>query len=179
MRTFFATFLFSIFTFSASSQTVALVPGASFGYTFGAGINYGVELGCTFYSLSEIEANATTGLELGYHVFHGKSILNMEGRFKVLSANLLLTDHEMYKIKLGGAKTILKWGANNVNKTESNGIGLNIDLSYSPPQSNIPWVGYRFFHIKNPCFGIRLKYVNTLYLAGRYPIGLGPTKMAE
>ena len=112
---------------------VMVSPRITIGYTFGAGINCGLELGVGVYRINEI----MTGVNFSYYfVFVDQSSHRIKG--------ISLTAETKYiSGKLGIGAVSKKWGLRNVNKASTPGI--MVDFSASADAYKAPWIGFKAF----------------------------------
>lgn len=155
----------------ADESEVRLIPGVSFGYTFGKGINLGVGLGVSFFDYKIDNLKGYSGVHFSYAVFTHSRKLYENGYYRVFAMNVMNVVDEKFLLKFGIAKTKLKWGVNNVNKAYSKGWGLNIDIAIKPFFYS-PSLGFRYFKINNICMGIGATNPKFLYIGYEMPYNL-------
>jgi len=150
---------------------VRIMPGVSIGYTFGHGMNAGIELGVSFMDYKIGQVSSYAGIDLSYAVFTHARKLYKNGYYRVFTFNFINVINEQGIVKLGMAKTKLKWGVGNVNKSFSDGWGFNVDAAFKPFLYS-PSLGFRFFKINNVCMGIGATNPKFLYLGYMAPFNL-------
>jgi hypothetical protein len=155
----------------ANEPSVKVIPGFSFGYTFGKGINAGVQLGFSFFDYKLDNRSGYAGVNISFAVFTHARKLYENGYYRVFAVNLMNVYNEQFLLKLGLAKTKLKWGLNEVNKSYSNGWGINIDAGLKPFLFS-PYVGFRYFRINNVCMGIGATNPKFVYVGYGLPFNL-------
>jgi hypothetical protein len=157
----------------ASINSLSLCPGVNIGYNLGSGLDFGAHLGLTFfnYTLSGTESGA--GIDISYDYFFGHTYLRGKNRatFKSIGISLLNSANNQVVAKLGIAKTAVRWGFDNRNKSESKSWGYNADISYAPLKNGF-FIGYHLFQVNNACMGLGVKHSNIVYAAYRYPVNL-------
>ena len=151
------------------STVIRAIPNISVGYTFGYGVNCSAGCGVSLINYKVGSASTYSGLEVSYALFTHKRELYENGFYRVVAINLMNVVNEMAIIKLGMAKTKLKWGVNSVNTSYSNGWGINIDAAFKPYFYS-PHLGFRYFRINNICMGIGQTNPKFLYVGYQLPI---------
>ncbi len=112
---------------------VMLAPRITIGYTFGAGINCGFDLGASVYRVNDI----MTGVNFSYYfVFTGQGNHHIKGV-------TLAAETEYLSAKIGIGSVSRKWGLRNVNSASTPGI--MIDFAASADTYKAPWIGFRAF----------------------------------
>lgn len=156
------------------TPVVRIIPGVSLGYTLGKGLNAGIDCSVSFfdYTLSK-NTRGYSGLNVSYAIFKQENNIYEDGVYRAISVNIMNTVNDVFIVKLGLAKTKLKWGLNNVNKSYSKGWGLNLDIAYA--FKHIPVVGVRSFLTHNRCMGT--SQPTFLYLGYQKPVILTGTKI--
>ncbi len=171
---FSCTFLFPHVGLRAQISDVPVIraiPGLSVGYTFGKGLNCTASLGVSFFDYEINKRKGYSGLNISYSVFTHSRQLYENGYYRVFAINLMNVYNEQFLLKLGLAKTKLKWGVNEVNKSYSNGWGINIDAGFKPSLFS-PYLGFRYFRINNICMGIGATNPKFLYIGYELPLNL-------
>jgi hypothetical protein len=140
-NTFYVFVVFFLISFSQHSFSqekpdgldVMLSPRITIGYTFGAGINCGLDLGVGVYRIKDI----MTGVNFSYYfVFVDQSNHQIKG--------ITLTAETKYiSGKVGIGAVSKKWGLRNVNKASTPGI--MVDFSASADAYKAPWIGFKAF----------------------------------
>ncbi len=146
-----------------------VTPGIYFGYTIGKGLNAGIDCSVSFfnYSLSD-DISGYSGLNISYAVFYHEKKLYKNGFYRSVAVNIVNTMNNVVITKLGLAKTKLKWGLNNVNKSYSKGWGLNLDIAVAPLKT-APVAGFRYFYTNNPCLRMGANNPAFLYIGYQQP----------
>ena len=155
----------------SSDPNTRIIPGVCLGYTFGKGINFGLDLGVSFFDYQVNKMSGYSGINFSYAIFTHRRELYKNGYYRVFAINLMNVVDDKFILKAGMAKTKLKWGVNNVNKSYSNGWGLNMAIAFKPFIYS-PSVGFRFFKINNVCMGIGATNPKFLYVGYELPYNL-------
>jgi hypothetical protein len=159
-----------------AASNVRLLPSVSFGYTFGKGINAGLGGAVSLLDYKIGNVRSYLGFDISYAVFSHERKLYKNGFYRAFSINVLNVVNEMLITKAGITRTKLKWGLNNVNKSFSNGWGINLDIAVKVYLYS-PHLGFRYFRINNVCMGIGATNPKFLYLGYQYPFLLTDDKL--
>ena len=127
----------NVYSQFTSGSYIYIAPRITLGYTFGAGLNYGIDLGTGLYKFSydELYINAGISFSLSFsNVYQTTHIIN--------TVNFML-ENEYANFRIGGGIIYNRWGFRNVNKNKS--PGFNLDMSIGYPDSRTPKIGYRYF----------------------------------
>lgn len=136
-------------------------PGITFGYTFGKGWNASVYADVGLIKNEINTTNLYHGLNISYTFFTHKSEMYASNLYRALSFNYFFKVDNLAQLKLGLAKTKLKWGLNNRN-AKGTVWGLNIQAEAMPLQNGI-LLGLRYFKLNNQCMGIGGKEPKFIY----------------
>jgi hypothetical protein len=136
-------------------------PGITFGYTFGKGWNASIYADFGLIRNQIHTTNLYHGVNVSYTFFTHKSEMYASNLYRALSFNYLFKVDNLAQLKLGMAKTKLKWGLNNRN-SKGTVWGLNIQAEAMPLQNGI-LVGLRYFKLNNQCMGIGGKEPKFIY----------------
>jgi len=121
-----------------NGTNVYLSPRVNIGYTFGAGINYGVDFVVGIYSTK----NFNFGIAYSHYFVNVPKDFH---RFKTLS---IVIENPMINMKFGAGKLSRKWGLKNINKASI--PGLAVDVTVGLDQYRAPWFGVKvFLHNRN------------------------------
>jgi len=112
---------------------VILSPRITLGYTFGAGLNCGFDLGVGVYRVNDIMA----GLNFNYYF-----VVTDHGSHRLKGVSLA-AESKYVSGRIGMGIVSRKWGLRNVNKAKTPGI--MIDVSASADAYKAPWVGVKTF----------------------------------
>ncbi len=113
---------------------VNISPRITIGYTFGAGVNCGVEIGASIYKFNDM----MLGANLNYcMVFLKKGSLH-----KIAGVTLSAETHYVAG-KIGLGRVSRSWGRRNVNKAST--FGLMIDAAVCVDEYRAPWIGFKTF----------------------------------
>lgn len=153
--------------FAGPFHPTAVIPGVSVGYIFGAGLSFGTEVNYTPYVFNTGSGQTATGLYASFNYFYSKGELYRSTWYHTFSAGALAYSNAQFMFKGGVSKTVLRWGAENRNKTKSKKITPEIDLSYDPLKKGT-FIGYRLFLPGNACFGLDINAAHLLYGAYRF-----------
>ena len=175
MRHYISSFVFVLlignccFSQQFPSSATYIVPGVYIGYTFGKGFNATIDCSVSFfdYTISE-NSSGYLGLNFSYAIFTHARKLYKNGFYRVVSVNMMNSLNDLCITKLGLAKTKLKWGLDDVNKSYSKGWGLNMDIAIIPFKYS-PVIGFRYFKINNICMGIGATNPKFLYTGYLHP----------
>lgn len=112
---------------------VFLSPRVTIGYTFGGGMNYGIDLQVGIYQLSSM----LIGTNFSYYMVN-----TPQGRHRI--KGLTFSSETKYlNARIGVGRVSRKWGLKNVN---NKGIyGFLIDVSSSFDEYKAPWLGVKSF----------------------------------
>lgn len=113
---------------------VKLSPRITIGYTFGAGVNCGFDLGISVYRVN----NIMTGLHLNYYMVFVKN----GGMHKIKGA-MLSAETKYVTGHIGIGKVSRNWGLRNVNRAGTYGIMIDAAASFDEYKS--PWIGFKTF----------------------------------
>jgi hypothetical protein len=164
-------FFLCVMGFVCNAQIVTsirVIPNISIGYTFGYGVNCSFGCGVSLIDYKIADVPVYSGLEFSYALFTHKRELYENGFYRVVSINLMNIVNEMMILKLGMAKTKLKWGVRSVNTSYSRGWGINVDVAFKPYYYS-PHLGFRYFRINNVCMGIGQTNPKFLYVGYQFP----------
>jgi len=153
------------------AKTIRVIPGASFGYTFGSGLNASFDCAFSFFDYKVDKSSGYTALHFSYAIFTHKKELYDNGFYRTFSVNIMNVVNNQFIVRLGKTKTKLKWGLGNRNTNRSNGWGFNFDVA-AAPVVNFPFIGFRYFRVNNQCLGLGGSNPKFLYLGYQYPITL-------
>ena len=140
---------------------VSASPGVTFGYTFGKGWNASLYMDIGLLKQQLNTTNLYHGLNISYTFFTHKSEMYASNLYRTFSFNYLVKVDNFTQLKLGMAKTKLKWGLNNRN-SKGTVWGLNIQAEAMPLQNGL-LVGLRYFKLNNQCMGIGGKEPKFIY----------------
>lgn len=149
-----------------------IIPGVHVGYIFGAGLSFGGEVSYSPFVFAMGGGKTATGIYSSLTWFYSKGELYRQTWYRTFSAGALLFSDNSFMFRAGAAKTLLKWGRDEMNKTRSKKITPEFDLSYSPTR-NGEYIGYRIFFPGNACFGLDIGIANEAYAAYRYNFDRG------
>lgn len=129
------TFVFStnFYAQEKNGPNAFVSPRINIGYTFGAGMTYGVDVFVSAYSMDELNF----GLTYSYY------FANTQTGVHRLQSISLTVDNSMYHIRIGAGTVKRVWGLHNVNKAKVPGI--SIDASVGFDEYHAPWVGFKSF----------------------------------
>ncbi len=113
---------------------VNISPRITLGYTFGAGVNCGVEIGASVYKFNDV----TLGVNLNYCMIFIKN----SGLHRISGA-MLSAETQYIAGKIGIGKVNRSWGRRNVNKAGT--YGLMIDAAACVDEYRAPWIGFKTF----------------------------------
>ena len=140
--------------------------GLTFGYTFGKGWNASIYANFGFVRQVINNKNLVHGVNVSYTLFTHKSELYQSNLYRVVSLNYVCNYDNLAQLKLGSAKSKLKWGLNNRNSKKTV-WGLNLQAEAMPFQ-NGALVGFRYFKLNDQCMGIGGKEPKLLYVRYQY-----------
>ncbi|TND08085.1 MAG: hypothetical protein FD123_2639 [Bacteroidetes bacterium] len=155
--------------YARGPRPLAIIPGISAGYIFGAGISFGAELNYAPIVFDMSPGRTATGIYASFNYFHSKGEIYASTWYRTVSFGALAYSDARLMFKAGASKTLLRWGSENRNKTRSKKWTPEIDLSYDPTQKGT-FFGYRLFFPGNACFGLDISTANLLYGAYRYNV---------
>ena len=112
---------------------VILSPRITIGYTFGAGLNCGFDLGVGVYRVNDI----MTGLNLNYYI-----VVTPQGSHRLKGVSLA-AETKYVSGRIGMGVVSRRWGLRNVNKAKTPGI--MVDVSASADAYKAPWIGVKTF----------------------------------
>jgi hypothetical protein len=117
----------------ARGPEIFLSPRITLGYTFGSGLNYGIDAVVGLYKTNDFKfgINFTynmTNTDQGHHAIKGMGIV---------------AEMKYFSLKLGAGSVSRRWGLKNINKASA--PGLTIDVALSIGEANAPWVGVKSF----------------------------------
>jgi hypothetical protein len=150
-------------------STFRVMPGVSLGYTFGIGVNAGINCGLSFIDYTAGKLPAYGGIDVSYAVFTQKMEVYKSGYYNVRAINLMNVINEQIYTKIGISKTRLKWGANNMNTNRSKSWGANVEAGFSP-KPGYPFIGLHWFTPNNGCLGLNNDNPIFLSLGYQYPV---------
>lgn len=147
---------------------LSVSPGLTIGYTFGKGWNASLfsDIGIIQQKLNS--GKIIHGINLTYTLFTHKSEMYESNLYRVLSFNYTCNYDQFAQLKLGVARTRLKWGYNNRNSKGSR-WGLNTQIE-AMPLKNGALIGFRYFMINDKCMGIGGKEPRLFYTGYQYNI---------
>ncbi len=145
---------------------LAVSPGISCGYTFGKGWNAGLYTNIGIGQQQLNGAALSHGLNVSYTFFTHAPELYSENLYRVLSLNYVASYDKLAIVKLGLAKTKLKWGVDHRN-TKRSSWGLNFQAEAMPLRNGL-LVGFRYFQLKDQCMGIGGREPKFIYAAYQY-----------
>ncbi|MBN4052126.1 MAG: hypothetical protein COC01_09860 [Bacteroidetes bacterium] len=114
-------------------------PTISVGYTFNAGLNYGIEADFGLVQLNNYPYSVNGGINVSSYWIKTKFY-----NHNINTVNLLV-ENDHFDLKVGYGLASYKWGYNQVGRCET--AGYNIDVAITP-HSNImvPYVGFKKFN---------------------------------
>ncbi len=113
---------------------VMVSPRITIGYTFGAGVNCGLDLSASVYKFKDI----FTGVHISYYLVFVKN----SGMHRIRGV-MLSAETQYVSGRIGIGKVSRSWGMRNVNKA---GVyGLMIDGAASVDEYKAPWIGFKTF----------------------------------
>ncbi len=113
---------------------VMVSPRITIGYTFGAGVNCGLDLSTSVYKFKDIFA----GVHISYYLVFVKN----SGMHRIRGI-MLSAETEYVTGRIGFGRVSRSWGMRNVNKA---GVyGLMIDAAASFDEYRAPWIGFKTF----------------------------------
>jgi len=143
------------FAFSNSSffKDIYGSPGVTFGYTFGVGFNWGLELDLGLAHFDN---------EFG--IFHSGASLSVSwvkqkrNYHNLITLNLMV-ESDNYDFKIGYG--IVRTARNNYIYSTS---GLNLDMSFTTDHAATPWIGYKTFRYNDDLWEWTGKQYNSAYI---------------
>jgi|GEM_PF-1463625 len=155
-----------VFGFSATATTFLpgfyFSPGASIGYTFGAGINYGLELDLGLYRFTDKVSSVNAGISLSSYWVQTKKYTH---RLSTLNA---MIEGKNFDVKFGWGKAFNKWGYKYHNQCKVG--GFNYDLSVTSNQLYAPWIGMKRFKYSYANWAWFSKPYNSVYVKYKYDV---------
>jgi hypothetical protein len=156
----------SLLAFNMSSQTffnkpVFISPGLSFGYTFGAKLNYGFTLDLGLVDNSR-HLNNKYGISFYQYFVHTKTHVH---RLRSLS---VMYQNNYVDLKIGRGRAKNPWGYTNRNKCIVHGFAMDISGAY--PSVYSPWLGYRLFKFNRADWAWFMGPYHSLYIKYKYDI---------
>ena len=126
----------SLFAFSQENQSTTNIyfsPRITIGYTFGSGMNYGVDFVVNLYTISEINL----GIDYSFYLVNTET-----GAHRIKSINLM-AENEIISAKIGAGMVKRVWGINKINKVKTGGIVIDVSATVDPYK--FPALGVRSF----------------------------------
>lgn len=114
-------------------------PHLTIGYTFGTGLNYGVDLTFGIFKLKNDNPEINGALSLQYY------FVNYMGSTHRLFTVNLVAESDYYRLALGAGDTKKKWGFRRINKSKA--FGYHFDFGISTVSTYTPWLGLKVFAI--------------------------------
>jgi hypothetical protein len=140
-----------------------VTPGLTAGYTFGAGLNYGLTLDMGMSLKGKDERVYRVGNSIAYYFVHTKRHTH-----RLRSFNLLL-QNDFARLCVGTGRARNRWGYGKRNKCVVR--GANFDLSVRPVASAYaPWLGFRRFVYPAAQWAWFNRPYNSLYASFSYPV---------
>lgn len=140
-------------------------PGLSFGYTFGAGINYGFVLDVGI--INNPNPNSLKyGISFAYYFVRTNKYVH-----RLRSVNAMIQNNFL-DVKVGFGRAKNKWGYTGGGGKGNRCIvhGFNFDVSAAYPNIYSPWIGYRTFRYNNFNWAWFTKPYNSVYVKYKYDI---------
>lgn len=112
-------------------------PFITLGYTFGSGLNFGVD--CTFgiFTIKHYNPAITGGLSLQYY------FVSYEKTMHTIKTINLIAESEYFRIGGGAGEIKKSWGFRNRNVSKA--FGTNIDFGISAFSTKVPWLAAKVF----------------------------------
>ncbi|MBN1252532.1 MAG: hypothetical protein JXR51_03885 [Bacteroidales bacterium] len=128
--------LISSLVFSQENQSttnIFISPRITIGYTFGSGMNYGVDLALNLYTIDKFNV----GFDYSFYIVNTPT-----GFHRIKNINLM-AENDMISVKLGAGMVKRKWGLKKINNAKTAGITIDVSVSVDPMSA--PWVGVKSF----------------------------------
>ena len=138
-------------------------PGLSVGYTFHAGLNYGLVLDAGL-----VDNKTTTSLKYGLSFSYYFVTLKVRGKNHVhrLRSTSVMLENNFFDVKVGWGRARNKWGYGQHNRCIVH--GPTADVSFAYPNRYSPWIGYKTFRYNNYDWAWFFKPYNSVYIKYRY-----------
>jgi hypothetical protein len=136
-------------------------PGVHAGYTFGAGLTYGLTLDLGVQKATA-QSSQRCGISLSWSAIHTKKYIHRMRTFSLMAAN------DFLQLKTGWGRVRNPWGYGNRNRCVTHGIFLDAALAY--PDANSPWIGIRTFQYPLSSWAWFTKPYNTVYAGYQYNV---------
>ncbi len=122
------------FAFSQNSSTnIYASPRITIGYTFGSGMNYGIDFVLNIYSIEEYNF----GINYAFYLVNTSS-----GTHRIKSFNIM-AENDMLSAKIGIGMVKRVWGLKRINKVKTGGIIIDVSVAVEP--YTFPSAGIRSF----------------------------------
>ena len=108
-------------------------PRITIGYTFGSGMNYGVDFIVNIYTVNEFNF----GVDYSFYIVNTPT-----GTHRLKSINLM-AENKMLSAKIGAGLVKRVWGLNKINKAKTGGFIIDISATSDPFRT--PSLGVRSF----------------------------------
>lgn len=128
------------------NQFYFVSPGASIGYTFGAGIKWGFNFDLGLKQ-NELVNSWKYGVSFSYYFVSVSQGYHYKRSFHRLRSTNLMLKNNFIDVKMGLGRARNKWGYDSRNGCIVH--GFNIDLSFAYPNRFSPWVGLKSFRYKD------------------------------
>lgn len=142
-------------------QKYFVSPGVKLGYSFGAGVSYGITLDAGIKDNTYLN-NGKYGLSFNYTFIKVKKYTH---RMRTIN---LMVQNDYACIKLGFGRVRNPWGYSKRNKCIVH--GTNVDLSFSYPGKFTPWIGACYFKYQRASWAWFNKPYSTIYLNYKYDV---------
>jgi len=116
-----------------SSTNVYFSPRITIGYTFGSGMNYGIDFVVNIYSTEKFNF----GVDYSFYWVNTAT-----GVHRIKSINLM-AENDMLSAKIGVGMVKRVWGLNKINKVKTGGITVDVSATVEPYKT--PSVGVKGF----------------------------------
>ncbi len=121
---------------SYKGPQIFISPRITLGYTFGSGMNYGLDMVLGLYRIN----NLKLGLDFSYY------FANTNQGIHRLKGFAIIGEMDYLSVKLGAGSVSRRWGMKNVNKARTPGIMIDVSASADPYKA--PWIGLKSFIFK-------------------------------
>jgi hypothetical protein len=129
--------LYSQFEIPVISTNLYFSPVITLGYTFGSGLNFGLDFTLGLVKIKHYNPEISGALSLQYY------LVSYEKSMHIIKNVTLIAESEYFRIGIGAGEIKKSWGFRNRNVSKA--FGTNVDFGISAFSYKVPWLGVKAF----------------------------------
>lgn len=123
--------------FPAITTNLYVSPFITIGYTFGAGLCYGIDFTFGMIKIKHYNPEITAALSVQYY------FVNYQKNQHIIKNITFLLDSKYFRIGVGAGEIKKSWGFKNRNTSKA--FGTNIDFGITAFNTQVPWIALKAF----------------------------------